>query len=160
LDALRKQLDAVIDRLNSWQGPASIYNPAMNVEELPRLLFESVEIEGPIEKEWPPISHRTLFFAGDVRHDRTYAREIFTRFLPRACRRPVTDEEVDAIAAVVDEAQVAGELAFPDAMRVGLQRVLTAPGFLFLQEPAGAHPGRRPLNDHEWASRLSYFLWS
>jgi hypothetical protein len=45
-------------------------------------------------------------------------------------------------------------------MRLGLQRVLCAPGFVFLQEPAGDRPQPRPLTDYERASRLSYFLWS
>jgi hypothetical protein len=40
-----------------------------------------------------------------------------------------------------------------------LQRVLCAPGFLFLEEPA-PKPESRPLTDYELASRLSYFLWS
>ena len=45
-------------------------------------------------------------------------------------------------------------------MRIGLQRVLCSSGFLFLQEPTGPETKRRPLNDYELATRLSYFLWS
>src|SRR5262249_28870485 len=156
----RKQLDEAIQTLNSWTGPANVYNPDLDVEKLPRLLIESIEIEGPIQKEWPPPSHKALFFAGDSRHDSDYVREIFTRFLRRAYRRPVAKQEVEAIVAVVSDAQTNGKLSFPDAMRVGLQRVLCAPGFLFLQEPAGSQTQHRPLTDHELASRLSYFLWS
>jgi hypothetical protein len=159
-DALRKQLDEAIQTLNSWKGPANIYNPDMDVEKLPRLRIESIEIEGPIQKEWPPPSHRALFFAGDNRHDSAYAREITARLLPRAYRRPVSKQEVEAIVAVVEDAQTTGNPSFPEAMRVGLQRVLCSPGFLFLQEPAGAQTQRRQLTDHELASRLSYFLWS
>ena len=39
-----------------------------------------------------------------------------------------------------------------------LAMVLISPDFLFLVEPSGAE--KRPLNDWEIASRLSYFLWS
>src|SRR5207244_3203564 len=85
---------------------------------------------------------------------------IFARLLPRAYRRPVTKEEIDAIVAVVKDAQTTGKQSFHEAMRTGLQRVLCAPGFLFLGEPAGANPKPRPLTDYELATRLSYFLWS
>ena len=146
--------------LNAWTGVAHIYNPEMDLDKLPRLLIESIEVSGPIQKEWPPISHKSLFFAGDERRADADVREIFHRFLPRAYRRPVTDQEVDAIVAVVQEAQTKSSLSFHDAMRIGLQRVLSAPGFWFLEEPAGENAKPRALNDYEFASRLSYFLWS
>ena len=73
-------------------GLANIYNPDMDVEKLPRLQIESIEVEGPIQKEWPPASHKALFFAADKRQDEAYVREIFARFLPRAYRRPVTHD--------------------------------------------------------------------
>ena len=178
MDALKKQRDGLEKELNAWTGVAHIYNPEMDVEKLPRLLIESIEVTGPIQKEWPPPSHKALLFAGDERRDLDYAREIFTRFLPRAYRRPVTKQEIEAIVSVVHDALTVHKLSFPDAMRTGLQRVLCAPSFLFLEEPAGqrkgsdplhsrgqtpffdAEPQRRPLTDHERATRLSYFLWS
>ncbi len=160
VDALKKERREIEKQLNAWTGVANIYNPEMDLDKLPRLLLESIEIEGPIQEEWPPASHKTLFFAGDERHDDAYVREMFARFLPRAYRRPVTGEEIDSVVAVVKDAQTADKLSFHDAMRVGLQRVLCAPGFLFLEEPAGEQGKPRPLNDHELAARLSYFLWS
>ncbi|MDB5334613.1 MAG: hypothetical protein JWN70_232, partial [Planctomycetaceae bacterium] len=157
---LKKERDDLEQKLNAWTGVANIYNPEMDVEKLPRLLLDAIEIEGPIQKEWPPAGHKALFFAGDERRDETYVREIFSRFLPRAYRRPVTDAEIDSVVAVVKEAQSTGKLPFHTAMRTGLQRVLCAPGFLFLEEPAGENAKPRPLTDYELASRLSYFLWS
>ena len=158
-DAIRKRLDDAIRVLETWTGPAHIYNPEYDVEKLPRLFLESIDIDGPIQKEWPPPSHKTLFFAGDDRHDLGYAREIFTRFLPRAYRRPVSSEEVEAIVSVVNNAMTGSKQPFVEAMRLGLQRVLCSPGFLFIEEPA-TKPERRPLTDYELACRLSYFLWS
>jgi hypothetical protein len=39
--------------------------------------------------------------------------------------------------------------------------MLVSPSFVFLQEPqTSGQSAARPLNDHELASRLSYFLWS
>ena len=160
LEELKKQREDLEQQLNAWEGPANIYNPDMDLEQLPRLLIESIEVTGPIQKEWPPASHKALFFDGDERQDAAYVREIFARFLPRAYRRPVTDQEIAAVVAVVEEAQTKSQLPFVEAMRIGLQRVLCSPSFLFLHEPSAALTQRRPLNDDELASRLSYFLWS
>ena len=146
--------------MNAWNGPAHIYNPALATDKLPRLQIEWIEIEGPVQKDWPPLSHETLFFAGDKRQDLAYAEEIFAKLLPRAYRRPVTQEEIASIVAMVKDAQTNGKQSFPEAMRAGLQRVLCAPGFLFMGEPAGANPKTRPLTEYELATRLSYFLWS
>jgi len=160
MDALKLKRADLEKEMNAWTGVAFVYNPAMDVDKLARLQIESIEIEGPIQKEWPPPSHKAIFFAGDTRHDDAYVHEIFARLLPRAYRRPVTKEEIDTIVAVVKEAQTTGKLSFHEAMRIGLQRVLCAPSFLFLGEPGGANPKLRPLNDFELATRLSYFLWS
>ena len=69
MDALKKKRGELEKEMNAWKGVANIYNPEMDVEKLPRLLIESIEVEGPIQKEWPPPSHKTLFFAGDERQD-------------------------------------------------------------------------------------------
>jgi mono/diheme cytochrome c family protein len=160
MDAMKKQREELKADLNAWAGVANIYNPAMDVGKLPRLLIQSIEVEGPIQKEWPPPSHKALFFSGDTRRDDAYVREIFTRFLPRAYRRPVTKQEVEAVVSIVKQAQATSKLSFHDAMRAGLQRVLCSPGLLFLQEPAGKSTRLRELTGHELASRLSYCLWS
>jgi mono/diheme cytochrome c family protein len=159
MDALKAERAIAEKALNDWTGVAHIYNPEMDIETLPRLQIASIEIEGPVQKEWPPASHKALFFAGDSRNDAAYAREIFTRFLPRAYRRPVTRDEIEAVVSVVSDAQKIRKQSFPEAVRTGLQRALCSPGFLFLEEPA-ANPQPRRLTDFELASRLAYFLWS
>lgn len=180
LAALRAERSEAEKALNSYNGPAYVYNPKFDVEKLPRLFLESIEVEGPIQKDWPPESHKSLFFAGDERTDDAYVREIFAKFLPRAYRRPATEKEVEAVVDVVrkaremalaapsskpggktgDDDNVNEKDAFVAAMRVGLQWVLCSPSHLFINEPAGADTAPRPLNDYELASRLSYFLWS
>lgn len=160
MNALKAKRSDLEKEMNAWKGVAHIYNPALDVEKLARLQIESIEIEGPIQKEWPPQSHKTLFFAGDKRQELADVREIFARLLPRAYRRPVTKDEIDAIVAVVKDAQTTGKQSFHESMRTGLQRMLCSPGFLFLGEPTGANTKPRPLTDYELATRLSYFLWS
>jgi hypothetical protein len=70
----------------------------------------------------------------------------------------VHDSEVDAIAALVAD-EIQHGASFEEAIRAGLVAMLCAPDFLFLFEP-DTSGSPRPLNDYEFASRLSYFLWS
>ncbi|HYH64893.1 MAG TPA: DUF1592 domain-containing protein [Urbifossiella sp.] len=135
----------------------------------PGLAVQWVEVEGPLHDTWPPPSHRRLF--GDLKQAPTPtpedkarlevvstqpladAERLLRGFLPRAFRRPVTDEEVRPFLARV-KAKLDAGFSFEQAMRVGYKAALVSPHFLFLREK----PGR--LDDHALASRLSYFLWS
>jgi hypothetical protein len=89
------------------------------------------------------------------------AEEVLRVFAKRAWRRPVSDDEVAELVALVDDALAAGN-DFEPALSLGLQAVLVSPWFLFRveidPEPTSLVP--HPLTDHELASRLSYFLWS
>jgi hypothetical protein len=148
----------------------------------PGVVFQWVEIEGPLLDSWPPPSYRLLF--GDLPQapaaDKSDRREVVSeqpladaeaillKFTRRAFRRSVTDEEIkpylDRVRAKLDEGY-----SFERALRVGLKAVLVSPHFLFLRDnapPAGNSnsPGelKRPaaLDPFALASRLSYFLWS
>ncbi|MCA9056253.1 MAG: DUF1592 domain-containing protein, partial [Planctomycetaceae bacterium] len=82
--------------------------------------------------------------------------------LRRAFRRTVTDDEVAAYAAFVQQAIEQGD-SFERGMQIALQAVLVSPQFLFRVEAPGADEwtgGAESLNDFELATRLSYFLWS
>jgi len=88
------------------------------------------------------------------------ATEILAPFMKRAYRRPVSSAEVD------DRVALASEIATStgDVMRglhAALSSVLLSPHFLFLMQGGDPEsPAPRPLEDHELATRLSYFLWS
>ncbi|MHC2066394.1 DUF1592 domain-containing protein [Bremerella sp. T1] len=140
----------------TWGKP----NPeAADTTKLRKLVVDWLECEGPLYDQWPPKSHESLFVRGsDAAEDTAYLREIFQQFLPRAFRRPVTTDEVDKVVTLCQAELAAGE-NFNDAVRTGLISVLCSPKFLYIVEPASAED-RRPLNDWELASRLSYFLWS
>jgi hypothetical protein len=81
------------------------------------------------------------------------ARRLLAVFLPKAFRRPVTDEEVAEHLTLVTEQMQKGR-RFDEALRAAYKMALCSPKFLFLQEKPG------PLDDHALASRLSYGLWS
>ncbi|MCR9201129.1 MAG: DUF1592 domain-containing protein [Planctomycetaceae bacterium] len=102
-----------------------------------------------------------LLFKGEqASGDLAYAREIMTRFLPRAWRRPVADHEIEPVLRVIQTELGHGQ-SFHEALRVGLAAVLTSPKFLYLAEPSSAAASQADqLDGYETASRLSYFLWS
>jgi hypothetical protein len=86
------------------------------------------------------------------------ARKILAAFLPRAFRRPTTDEEVASHLALFRAARQRGD-SFDDAVLYALQAVLISPNFLFRLEEPNPGPAPRLLGDYELATRLSYFLW-
>jgi mono/diheme cytochrome c family protein len=148
----------------------------------PGVVFQWVDIEGPLLDSWPPLSYRLLFgnlpqvpIADNPNRREAISQQpvadaetILRKFTRRAFRRAVTDEDVkpflDRVQSKLDEGY-----SFERALRVGLKAVLVSPDFLFLREnihPASnsALPGNltRPaaLDEFSLASRLSYFLWS
>lgn len=154
VSAPQAELAKVKAELAALKTPERIWNPELDRSKLPVLHFDKVEVEGPIESEWPPKSHKVLFFAGDERSDESYVREIFAKFLPRAYRRPVSDDEVEEIVAVVRDGMESRRMSFTQSMRHGMARVLCSSGFWFLERDNHSHSA------YALASRLSYFLWS
>jgi hypothetical protein len=125
---------------------------------LPRVLFDWIELEGPVYEQWPPKSTQTIFFKGIVETP-GYLREIFSRLVPRAFRRPVSAAEIDAIVGIAQAERDAGE-PFTEAVKAGIIATLCSPSFLLLHEDAAPEEKPRPLTDFELANRLSYFIWS
>ena len=127
--------------------------------DMPRLLIESVEFEGPYYETWPPKTHRRIFIESDHRDDPpAYAEEIIRHFATRAFRRPITDDEASSLISIWNQAYAAtGD--FQRSIKDALMVVLTSPQFVFLIE-SSTSPEPEPLNDWELASKLSYFLWN
>ena len=124
----------------------------------PRLLVKSVEFEGPYYESWPPKSHRRIFVDSPNRDDEpTYAREVISDFATRAFRRPVRPDEIDSLFEVYSHARQ--DRGFAQSVKDALTVVLSSPQFLFLTETSKS-PQPEPLDDHELASKLSYFLWN
>jgi len=113
-------------------APTMRPNPEVaDLATVPKVILDWIEIEGPIVPEWPPRSHRELFFEGDgARKDLPYARRIFARLMARAFRRPVTNEDVAPAVRLV-EGELAAGASFEQAVTVGLEYILCAPEFLF-----------------------------
>lgn len=84
-------------------------------------------------------------------------------FAKKAWRRPITEDESKKLASLYADSR-AKELDRESAAREVLVRVLVSPNFLFKAETlpsmAEVKTPDVPLNAHELASRLSYFLWA
>src|SRR5580700_5277782 len=85
------------------------------------------------------------------------AREILKAFLPRAFRRPVTDDDIAQYLTLFRAARKQGQ-EFEPAVWFTLRASLVSPRFLFLAEPPNTSGGLRPVDPYSLASRMSYFL--
>ena len=86
------------------------------------------------------------------------ARKILERFLPRAFRRPVSEEELDDYLALFD-AGYQTDASFARSIQLVISAVLVSPKFLFIAETPNPLPHPALLTGHELATRLAYFLW-
>jgi mono/diheme cytochrome c family protein len=148
---------------------------ALDLEKLPKLLVDYVELEGPVSGRWPPDSRKQIYEPLGSNHPEAgeeyepenaadsvaAARKIIARFLPIAFRRPVSNAEIDAVVGVFEE-ETRNDKTFEEALKTSLVAMLCSPDFLYLFEPVGPETpeDQRRLTDTEFASRLSYFLWS
>ena len=87
-------------------------------------------------------------------------RERLAAFTESAWRRPATEDEVDRLVALAENA-VALPAARPlDGVLQAFKAVLVSPHFLFLVETSPAGTGVHPLTPRQLATRLAVFLWS
>ena len=130
-----------------WHGTLKAYQgPVLRVWE--------IQVDGPHIEEWPPVGHDTLYgnlspesLSWEVIEDR------LVRFAKLAFRRPPLEGELRPILDMV-QGKLQEGLAPLNALQLGFQTILSAPGFLYLNE------GEGELDEYALASRLSYFLWS
>ncbi len=93
------------------------------------------------------------------------AERLIRSFLPRAFRRPVSEQDQQHYVKQV-LAKLDAKYTFFDAMMYGYKLILSSPDFLFLMDSPGATAtpqGDLPspkLDEYSLAERLSYFLWS
>jgi len=127
------------------------------------LIIEYLRVEGPIELQPLPETHRRIFFCEPVdeaplssappssqqaktspkarpteaqpRKQATNdcARTIIATFAKRAFRRPVSQKEVERLLGVFQDASAAGE-SFENSAKLALEAVLVSPHFLFRGE--------------------------
>lgn len=135
----------------------------------PALWIDWLELEGPVQNK--AYAGAAKSNAPDARAQpaslstaspqarQTQARQILEQFATRAFRGKKPEPEFIDRLLVVFEARVQAGESFEVAIRTPLSVILASPGFLYLQE-LGEEGKHRPLNQLEFVSRLSYFLWS
>ncbi|MBL8827214.1 MAG: DUF1592 domain-containing protein [Planctomycetaceae bacterium] len=127
-----------------------------------RVVIDYIEVSAPHYDQWPPASHREIFFASKNQGDeQAYGREVLTRFLERAWRRPITTADVAPFQSLF--AKYRPDFAtFEEAMLEVLATALATPEFLYLTQRSSGNDARDPetISAAELASRLSFFLWS
>jgi mono/diheme cytochrome c family protein len=135
-----------------------------------RLIVESFRMSGPDEGDpaFPKVHEQIVVAYPDDRDSPDgpaigqleASRRVISRFLPRAYRRAVTEQEIDAVVTVCQRGWDEG-FSYLESLRYGLQAALVSPQFLFREESYRVLPnGQRCIDDYSLASRLSYFLWS
>jgi hypothetical protein len=126
-----------------------------------RLLVMHIDVFGPAGAAEQAAADRLIPPRRQGEGRSEWARGVITRFATRAFRRPVAKDEIDRLLKFVEVAEKEGDSP-EKGLALALQAVLVSPHFLFRVEldPQPDSPTVRPLNDHELASRLSYFLWS
>ena len=127
--------------------------------------LKSMTIEGPlIDSVWPPANTRQLLTGiefdqdGEIRLTKDpyeHIVDIVAAFAPRAFRRPLRDDELDAYVSLAKPLLDEGR-PFLQVVRVPLRAILSAPPFQYHAGEAGANG---MLDNFGLATRLSYFLW-
>lgn len=137
-----------------------------NDHRFKRLAVDRIEIDGPASASGAAVdaeANEKLFFVhpGDSLAPRDAARQVTRRLAERAFRRPVAEDEIERLLSLFDMASERG-LGYERALRPTLKAVLISPSFLFrIEEDRGQAEGfdAYAVDDHELATRLSYFLW-
>ncbi|MEM0911930.1 MAG: DUF1592 domain-containing protein, partial [Pseudomonadota bacterium] len=99
--------------------------------------------------------------AQDKTQETDCAKTIISNLATEAYRRPVNDDDVQALYRVYEHARV--KMDFRGSIASMIEALLVSPGFLYLQEITPQHiaPGSMyRMNDFEFAARLALFLWS
>ncbi len=158
------EFEDYLEARGSYQmKPYNLHAPTQGPEQFvgPGLVIGEVHVEGPLEA-WPPPSRAKLLGSVDpATATIDDVREIITRLLPRAFRRPIAADECDLYVNLAQAALAEGR-SFTAALRVALQAILCSPDFLFREERrrAAEDSSVPTIDDFALASRLSYFLWS
>lgn len=134
------------------------------IGDLPTIWIDWVEWDGPVPPAAPDEPLATVAAAASsVLGDESLGRDVLTRFATRAFRGvPPTPEFVERLLDLRRRSlpKARDDL---DSLVEPLAVILSAPGFLYLDEPVtptAGSPSDRHLTAVERATRLSYLIWA
>ncbi len=87
------------------------------------------------------------------------ARQVISRFIRKAFRRPVTDEDISFFLKFY-ETKVAAGADHRAGLKAAFFAIMISPDFFYRIPQSGVATEERQLDSYETASRLSYFLWN
>lgn len=138
-----------------------LFNSSASASEMQ---IDFVQVAAPVYDQWPPESHRNIFFESAHSSDEgVYAKETISAFMQKAWRRPISDAEIDRkldlFAAMRPQCDT-----FEEAVVEVLATVLSSPQFLYVSHADGTEATSGDdnvgtLNEYALANRLSLFLW-
>ncbi|MES2924898.1 MAG: DUF1592 domain-containing protein [Verrucomicrobiota bacterium] len=141
--------------------------PLAGEEEL-FLKIQRVIVQGPLggtQKEFAK-GYRMIFVDGPAPEDSAgrdrYARKIMRSFVSRAFRKPLDDQTINRLVAIVNEISREPGKTFQDGIKQAIATCLASPRFLFRVEiqPEPNNPAKIvPLDEYSLAARLSFFIW-
>lgn len=160
-EKIRPDAGRLIRTRPGWKG-----NPNATMEGIPGFALNWLEVEGPLNESWPPASYQAVFGDlpfkvnedGDIEvHSEdpdADARRMLSNFLKNAYQRPVESaSEAEPYFQIYKRAIELGN-NYTDAMIAAFSSILCSPDYLYFEVRSGR------LDNHEIASRLSYFLWN
>ncbi len=132
------------------------------------LTVQRVIVQGPLggsQQEYAK-GYRMIFVDGPAPEDDSskdrYARKILRSFVSRAFRKPLDEQTIDRLMAIVKEVSMRPGKSFQDGIKQAIATCLASPRFLFRVEiqPEPNNPARIvPLDEYSLAARLSFFIW-
>lgn len=141
--------------------------PLPDEEEL-FLKIQRIIVQGPLSGEQQEFAkgYRMIFVDGPAPADEAgserYARKIMRSFVSRAFRKPLDEQTINRLIAIVREVSRKPGKTFQDGIKQAIATCLASPRFLFRVEmqPEPNNPKKIvQLDDYSLASRLSFFLW-
>ncbi len=132
------------------------------------LKIQRIIVQGPLGGEQKEFAkgYRMIFPDGPAPETESgkdqYARKIMRSFVSRAFRRPLDDQTINRLVAIVREVSKEPGKTFQDGIKQAIATCLASPRFLFRAEiqPEPNNPAKIvPLDEYSLAARLSFFLW-
>jgi hypothetical protein len=150
--------ESYMDDFESFGGDE--VRPVYTTEPCELATISKLRVRGPLPAEAPVIDE-VLALASVAEPTRSLAERCILAFMKRAYAGGDCEPETAGPYADVVMSHFGLEHDFANALTYGLAGVLASPRFLFLEEARRDQPARRrPLEAHELARRLAYFLWS
>lgn len=155
-EAQRQQLDRLWNELHFISQDA-----LTQVDAFHQLLEYASQDSDPklFEPLRKPIYEQAALFKKQLLDAEAKHLQGVLHFAGKAYRRPLRPNEADELKALYQRLR-ATDLAHEQAIRLTLARVLVSPHFLYKGEQPGPDVQAIPVQDHELASRLSFFLTS